>query len=171
MPLTREDRIYRLTHFESELLSPTTTASKEPMWTLKDALELIKILQPESRKFGFHLTLGGGVLNKGESTKDLDLYFISLVNKNNPHKTEELVEWLTSLWGKPSKIGDNYNKAQGIYDSGPLNLAPSHFVTAHPDGTIVAEVSPSTSASQPSIYKERLKFLRGEDRIDVFVIA
>lgn len=50
------------------------------MWTLDDALPLIREIQAEIRPFNYHLLLGGGVLNEGHSTKDLDLFFVPLNN-------------------------------------------------------------------------------------------
>lgn len=47
-------------------------------WTLTEALALVRDLQPISREYGYHLTLGGGVLNKGYSVKDLDLWWLPL---------------------------------------------------------------------------------------------
>lgn len=51
---------------------------KPVVWKLKDGLALVRKLQPETRQFGYHLTLGGGVLNTGKSRKDLDLFFLPL---------------------------------------------------------------------------------------------
>lgn len=50
----------------------------DPLWTLPRALALIRSLQPLAHAIGFHICLGGGVLNKGWSNKDLDLYFIPM---------------------------------------------------------------------------------------------
>ena len=75
------------------------------MWTLLEALPLIRALQPETRKFGMHLALGGGVLNKGESKKDLDLYFLPM---DNGGKVEValMLAFLESLWGTSEPIGN-----------------------------------------------------------------
>lgn len=53
------------------------------MWTLEDALDVIKILQPKLREINYHVTLGGGVLNNGSSPNDLDLYFLPLEDESN----------------------------------------------------------------------------------------
>ena len=75
-------------------------------WTLDEALELVRALQPEIRKFGFHLCLGGGVLNNGHSDKDLDLYFLPMgPNTSNP---TELVEMLDSMWGAAEPLSTGY---------------------------------------------------------------
>jgi len=46
------------------------------MWTLDNALPLIRRISPTARRHGFALALYGSVLDKGESEKDLDLFFI-----------------------------------------------------------------------------------------------
>jgi hypothetical protein len=46
------------------------------MWTLDNALPLIRRISPIARRHGFALALYGSVLDKGESEKDLDLFFI-----------------------------------------------------------------------------------------------
>ena len=42
-------------------------------WGLDNAVDLIRKLQPEARRSGYHLALAGGVLNVGHSDKDLDI--------------------------------------------------------------------------------------------------
>lgn len=76
------------------------------MWNLDKSLKLIRALQETSKTFGFHIALGGGVLNKGESMKDLDLYFHPFANPDVPESYEKLISWLTTIWGEPSKLGD-----------------------------------------------------------------
>ena len=55
---------------------------KPVMWTLDDALALVREIQPLTRDFNYHLVIGGSVVNNGESRKDLDLYFLPLCNGN-----------------------------------------------------------------------------------------
>lgn len=93
-------------------------------WTLDEALPLIRGLQPHTRKFGYHLTLGGGVLNHGESKKDLDLFFLPL----NPTggkvpegwaseaNADKLLEWLDALWGDRKPLLDaSYGAGEGSF--------------------------------------------------------
>lgn len=78
-------------------------------WTMDDALELVRGLQKDTRRYGYHLTLGGGVLNNGESQKDLDLFFLPLQNPKFPmNNPDNLVSWLTKMWGPYETIGENY---------------------------------------------------------------
>jgi hypothetical protein len=76
-------------------------------WTLVEALDLIRGLQPQTRKYGYHLCLGGGVLNKGESKKDLDLFFLPLDNGGMGDPTG-LVKWIDELWGKGEDLWIHY---------------------------------------------------------------
>lgn len=45
----------------------------EGIWRLDDALRLIRLISPICHLYGYNLHLGGGVLNRGFSTKDLDI--------------------------------------------------------------------------------------------------
>lgn len=74
-------------------------------WTMEEALRLIRAIQPETRKFGYHLSLGGGVLNKGESKKDLDLYFLPLDREDVKVDSPGLLKWLQSVWGEGKRFG------------------------------------------------------------------
>ena len=46
------------------------------MWTLNDALPLIRRIEPIAKRHGFSVALYGSVLYRGESEKDLDLFFV-----------------------------------------------------------------------------------------------
>jgi hypothetical protein len=46
------------------------------MWTFDDALPLIRQIVPIAERNGFSLALYGSVLALGESTSDLDLFFV-----------------------------------------------------------------------------------------------
>jgi len=43
------------------------------MWTLEEGAILVRRLQSGAFERGFNLSLGGGVLNKGESLHDIDI--------------------------------------------------------------------------------------------------
>lgn len=74
------------------------------MWNLEDALALVRRLQPMTRNYNYHLALGGGVLNKGTSDKDLDLYFLTLDNDKKTDR-EGLLVTLERIFGKLEHIG------------------------------------------------------------------
>jgi len=46
------------------------------MLTLADALPLIRKISPIAQRHGFSVALYGGVLNRGQSEQDLDLFFV-----------------------------------------------------------------------------------------------
>lgn len=140
------------------------------LWKLDEGLELIRLLQPKTRDFGYHLTLGGGVLNKGESNKDLDLFFLPLDNASVAVDAEGLLRWLQGLWGdyEGLRAPDGY----------PDAVQPSsNWVTVDINGRRQAipirPVSFSYSGvtdhpKSPFAYKVKFLF-SGTHRIDVFI--
>lgn len=52
--------------------------AKSPLWTLDQALVVVREVGPLVRELDYHLCLGGGVLLTGASEHDLDLWFIPL---------------------------------------------------------------------------------------------
>jgi hypothetical protein len=61
------------------LLGPSYTNSRSSFpytkkWRISDGLALIRAAQPYAHSLHYHLCLGGGVLNKGWSHKDLDIF-------------------------------------------------------------------------------------------------
>ena len=75
----------------------------DPRWTLGEAVGLVRALQPLIRKFNYHLTLGGGVLNNGYSNKDLDLYFLPM-EKGQESSKAGLLAFLAENWGPSSTM-------------------------------------------------------------------
>ena len=133
-------------------------------WTLEEALKLVRALQPGTREFGYHLALGGGVLNNGVSEKDVDLYFLPLDNQP-PIRPDKLVEWLEGLWGK----GENLCKEYADEEAGDAfieaNIQPPLEPPLFPPLPVIwCRVQPV------SAYKHKLKFERGDGRIDVFIL-
>lgn len=83
------------------------------MWTLEDALNVITMLQEEVRQFGYHIALGGGVLNNGTSDKDLDLYFLPLCDNKTPVEPDELIAFLECHFDEATQIrgsGEQYGE-------------------------------------------------------------
>lgn len=72
---------------------------KTPVWTLDQALTLIRDIQPGLKPLGYHVALAGGTLNAGRSFKDLDLVFIPLTNDEAP-SVDALRDHLSALWGE-----------------------------------------------------------------------
>lgn len=153
-------------------------------WSLEDGLKLVRAIQPGTRQFGYHLTLGGSVLNTGKSDKDLDLYFLPLSN-GTPEDPTALVAWLTKMWGESEAIGQDYPEAidrekqfQDAFNRAPQNPHVNYmanYIVHYGDlgngswsGTTNSIMSP-----QRETYRFKLKFIRtGDftDRIDVFIL-
>lgn len=74
----------------------------QPECKLEQALKLIRETQETVKSFGYHICLGGGVLNLGYSYKDLDLYIIPLCDTEN--KLEDLVQSLEIGWGPSYEV-------------------------------------------------------------------
>jgi len=78
-----------------------------PMWTLDEARSEIVRVQLPSRAYGYHVALGGGVLNNGKSFKDLDVYFLPLDDTTNTPNPMSLQIFLKSVWGQSTPISDD----------------------------------------------------------------
>lgn len=74
-------------------------------WDLDDGLKLVRALQEESMKFGYHVALGGSVLHKGHSERDIDLFFFPASGETNAPAREDLSDWLEKLWGRGRQLG------------------------------------------------------------------
>lgn len=80
------------------------------MWTFENAIRVIRALQPATREFNYHLALGGGVLNKSYSNKDLDLYFLPMGGFGSKSKEDPdgMLAFLERLWGKSTPLTKEY---------------------------------------------------------------
>lgn len=157
------------------------------MWNLETGLKLVRALDNQAQDYGFHLALGGSVLRKGESEKDVDLYFLPYDNPKFPEKLDELIAWLTRIWGTPTRIDIEYPKSERAPDGRIYGVAGNE---APPEGMRVRsrltadgsqeyywEPSPmarapmGNKAKKSDRYQEKLKFTRsGGERIDVFIL-
>lgn len=129
-----------------------STLRMDKKWTLAEASTLISTLQTHLRPLGYHVTLGGGVLNRGYSVKDLDLYFLPLDSSDYPAKPDALVTFLTRTWGK-------------AYD---FSKRPPILETRAGRAARLAQSYPDLPGS-PYVWKR--KFMMGDMRIDVFIIG
>lgn len=84
------------------------------MISIEAGLVIIRNLQPQVRPLGYHIALGGGVLNNGSSTHDLDLYFIPLVAQET-YQIDALYELLFTTWG-PGEPINTYPDEGSIYE-------------------------------------------------------
>jgi len=80
------------------------TAFKPPMWTQDEALKLIHELQSRVWSLGYHIALGGGVLNHGTSYNDLDLYFLPFSDRSKCNENG-LDTLLIDRLGAPYPLG------------------------------------------------------------------
>jgi hypothetical protein len=111
------------------------------MWTLEQGRQVVTEIQDGSRRFNYHVALGGGVLNNGISNKDLDIYFLPLDNGNEPDP-EGVKLWLSQVWGR-----------QVLWIE---PICPSDY---------------PEDEKNDSAYSEKLKYqLASGQRIDVFII-
>lgn len=69
------------------------------MWTLEEAVDVVRTIQTLSRDFGYHVALGGGVVNEGYSEKDIDIYFLPLDGDEYDPLRGELDGWLEEIFG------------------------------------------------------------------------
>ena len=69
------------------------------MWTLDEALTLIREHQAFARECDYNLALAGGVLNTGQSTNDLDILAVPRSANRQPNETP-LVE---RIFGGPNR--------------------------------------------------------------------
>lgn len=144
-------------------------------WFLEDALVLVRELQPQTRKFDYHLALGGGVLNKGQSDKDLDLYFLPL-SKTDKCNNRGLVGWLSSLWGKPKKFWVDkveltmaqYQAAAQAYRDDHPHLDNDEYI---PRNMLNPYLQTEYKDLDHSFYGFKGKYLYGGLRVDVFVMG
>lgn len=162
---------------------------------LSEGLHLVRALQPECRQFGYHLCLGGGVLNKGQSEKDLDLYFLPMGTE--PTKPAELIQLLDRLWGKGTDLFKEYEqkaKSNGmnhvyVFDANDFEVFKRAAlkegswsrcnVVVEPalNGGFVYRVTISDFLEEKDTdnknnpYSYKLKYERSGDRIDVFIIG
>lgn len=79
-----------------------------PVWTLEEGLAVIRRIQQDTRKFGYHVAIGGGVVNTGLSNKDLDLYFLPLDNAATSPSSRKLQSYLEEQFGELVPINAGY---------------------------------------------------------------
>lgn len=125
-------------------------------WTLDEALALIRLLQPETRRFGYHLCLAGGVLNKGWSAKDLDLVFAPMDQPDKLADPKGMLGFLDALWGTGSDIGtpltEDYAKASE--DSPYAEKKKFDYSGMRIDVFIMKDTRTLKPLPKPSVFKQ-----------------
>lgn len=92
------------------------------MWDIDSGLTVVRLLQQDIRKFGYHVAVGGGVVNKGFSNKDLDLYFLPMngLGRGKPSDPMRLHAYLEKLWGPSQPLGS--------YEYGEKDMQPVYGI-------------------------------------------
>lgn len=109
-------------------------------------MELVRNLQPQVRKFNYHIAIGGGVINRGFSDKDLDLYFLSMSNSDLLTMPKGLRAFLKKQFGAEFVLGGS---AQTREDEPPDES--------------------SAYGPEPTMYYGRFTYRPEGRRIDVFI--
>lgn len=65
-------------------------------WTIEEGIKAARLFEPVAIKHGFHIALGGSVLHKGKSEKDLDLFFY-VHNTSQPFNKDNLMAALEAV--------------------------------------------------------------------------
>lgn len=76
------------------------------MWTLDDALKVIREAQPIIKEFNYHLALAGSVLNNGFSNNDLDIVALPLNIENVTPDEAGLLKYFADKNGEYKDITD-----------------------------------------------------------------
>lgn len=91
---------------------PTLLKTKQPMWVLENALIVVRDIQAAARPYGYHVALGGGVLNTGKSHNDLDLYCMPM--KQFSPNTDKLRTVLMFFLGTEYNLGGGPKSLKGL---------------------------------------------------------
>lgn len=75
-------------------------------WSLNEGLAVARILEPFAYSNNYHVAMAGSVLIKGESEKDLDIFFYQRDNKIACTADEEVMKRLVAIPG----FGNEYMK-------------------------------------------------------------
>ena len=102
--ILKEEKLYWAT---GGPIDPPSSPSKVGSWTSNGAKPVINWAQLASRIHGYHVCLGGSVLNNGKSEKDLDLYFLPM-NADSPVDPVGMKSWIETALGKLEPIGNTY---------------------------------------------------------------
>ena len=78
------------------------------VWNFSGAKLVIDTCQTNAKQFGYHVCLGGSVLNKMESSKDLDLYFLPMSNHEIKEDPAGLLNWIHVNLGPVESLNNAY---------------------------------------------------------------
>ena len=69
------------------------------MWTIEDALPLVRSIAVIGKEHGFSVALYGSVLVAGQSSKDLDLFFIAAENRTSAVHAQACLKAVAEQFG------------------------------------------------------------------------
>lgn len=87
------------------------------MWTLAEGIDLCRAIEKEIIPAGYHCALGGGVLMRGESGKDLDIF---IYPHNGKKLNPALVRPKLALVGCKSEFAPGHS--ENPFDSKTIEL-------------------------------------------------
>lgn len=96
------------------------TKTKPSPLTIIDGVVLAQALEPGVREVGYHTLLGGGVLHRGYSEKDIDLWFLPLTDNINA-KAEVVIKVIEEKL--KVKLEPLFNPAYVVPNKYPSNLS------------------------------------------------
>ncbi len=104
------------------------SAAKSKKWTREMGVDLAASMAPFIRPLGYQVMLGGSVLTKGVSQKNINLYFMPSAEPTQvTPKDMELITWLASILGKATKT----------YTATVTNTTYKHYFDFSYDGLTV----------------------------------
>lgn len=114
------------------------------MWTIEEALTLIRNNQQACMKSGYYIALAGGVLNKGYSVSDLDLLLMPRRPTSDPHNIKiVLSSFLTPVCATPQPV-PTADVLTYIYEDKTVEVILVHNVEDFVDLQSTKEVVPCT---------------------------
>lgn len=69
------------------------------MWTIEDALPVVRSIAVIGREHGFSVALYGSVLVAGERSKDLDLFFVAAGNRTSAIHAQACLKAIAKEFG------------------------------------------------------------------------
>lgn len=117
------------------------------MWTLNNALVMVRSFQFKALQLGYHLALGGGVLNKGQSDKDLDIMVLPLDGQNQ--YKDRLLLAAEKLFGAPVVVTEFVMRYPNGVD---LLFYPARVPAVNPEDCHL----PEESAEPPAPTRKKL---------------
>lgn len=130
-------------------------------WHLEQGIYTVRALQPVIREYGYHVAIGGSLVNKGYSEKDLDLYFLPMggLKEHEPSEPDKLLAYLVSIWGEARPIGRDVETPRT-----PVGIIPQRI--ANPVGLAARMADVAIQAQNARVPRARPMFVNPDALID-----